>query len=253
MKFTLNSTSQSKMAQREREGGSERERDRERERVSAIATVAVRQCNEMHTGNVRCKSSNNCNLRCGRCSSCLSIRLSLPSSSGNQMSWTFEPRHGYIMLHTHIHTLLNTQKKVQCIVTIRSLWADEAYYLCIDFKRFQRFQSIQALKYWSLSETVVVGAIPHRWLSARLRAKAYRFVKREKETWAKSCTYSTILRVPEAIIFYEDSHLSPIQSKSNAPIHCKSNTRLSFASIFLASICVGCWVLLCLVLRTKDF
>ena len=155
--------------------------------------------------------------------------------------------------HTHIHTLLNTQKKVQCIVTIRSLWANEAYYLCIDFKRFQRFQSIQALKYWSLSETVVVGAIPHRWLSARLRAKAYRFVKREKETWAKSCTYSTILRVPEAIIFYEDSHLSPIQSKSNAPIHCKSNTRLSFASIFLASICVGCWVLLCLVLRTKDF
>ena len=149
--------------------------------------------------------------------------------------------------------LLNTQKNVQCIVTIRSLWANEAYYLCIDFKRFQRFQTIQALKYWSLSETVVVGAIPHRWLSARLRAKAYRFVKREKETWAKSCTYSTILRVPEAIIFYEDSHLSPIQSKSNAPIHCKSNTRLSFASIFLASICVGCWVLLCIVLRTKDF
>ena len=57
-----------------------------RERVSAIATVAVKQCNEMHTCNVRCKSSNNCNLRCGRCSSCLSIRLSLPSSSGNQMS-----------------------------------------------------------------------------------------------------------------------------------------------------------------------
>ena len=121
------------------------------------------------------------------------------------------------------------------------------------FQEVSTISNIQALKYWSLSETVVVGAIPHRWLSARLRAKAYRFVKREKETWAKSCTYSTILRVPEAIIFYEDSHLSPIQSKSNAPIHCKSNTRLSFASIFLASICVGCWVLLCIVLRTKDF
>ena len=78
--------------------------------------------------------------------------------------------------HTHTHLLEHTKKAaMHCdsepTKPIVYAWVKRGVN---DFKPYKLF------KYWSLSEIVVVGAMPHRWPSARQRAKAYRFVKREK-------------------------------------------------------------------------